>query len=70
MRNTKRSIQSSITIDGMPLIWRLHREQNWTDDQKRSAWQFMSRWSGWFAANFISNIQRYESSRMAVQRPY
>jgi len=33
MRNTKRSIQSSVTIDGVPLIWRLHREQNWTDDQ-------------------------------------
>ena len=32
MRNTKRSIQSSVTIDGVPLIWRLHREQNWTDD--------------------------------------
>jgi len=34
MRNTKRAIQSSLTIDGVPLIWRLHREQNWTDDQK------------------------------------
>jgi hypothetical protein len=34
MRNTKRAIQSSVTIDGMPLIWRLHREQNWTDDQQ------------------------------------
>ena len=34
MRNTKRSIQSAVTIDGVPLIWRLHREQNWTDDQK------------------------------------
>jgi hypothetical protein len=33
MRNTKRAIQSSVTIDGIPLIWRLHREQNWTDDQ-------------------------------------
>ena len=33
MRNTKRSIQSSVTIDGVPLIWRLHREQNWTDDR-------------------------------------
>jgi len=32
MRNTKRSIQSSVTIDGVPLIWCLHREQNWTDD--------------------------------------
>ena len=34
MRNTKRSIQSSVTIDGVPLVWRLHREQNWTDDWK------------------------------------
>ena len=33
MRNTKRSIQASVTIDGVPLVWRLHREQNWTDDQ-------------------------------------
>jgi hypothetical protein len=34
MRNTKRAIQSSLTIDGIPLIWRLHREQNWTTDEK------------------------------------
>jgi hypothetical protein len=34
MRNTKRAIQSSVTIDGVPLIWRLHREQNWTADEK------------------------------------
>ena len=34
MRNTKRAIQFSVTIDGMPLIWRLHREQNWTADEK------------------------------------
>ena len=34
MRNTKRAIQTSVTIDGMLLIWRLHREQNWTDDHK------------------------------------
>jgi hypothetical protein len=34
MRNTKRSIQSSVTIDGVPMIWRLHREQNWTTDEK------------------------------------
>jgi hypothetical protein len=34
MRNTKRAIQSSLTIDGVPLIWKLHREQNWTTDQK------------------------------------
>jgi hypothetical protein len=34
MRNTKRSIQSSVTIEGVPLVWRLHREQNWTDDEK------------------------------------
>jgi hypothetical protein len=33
MRNTKRAIQSSLTIDGTPLTWTLHREQNWTDDQ-------------------------------------
>jgi hypothetical protein len=32
MRNTKRSIQSAVTIDGVPLIWQLHREQNWSDD--------------------------------------
>jgi hypothetical protein len=34
MRNTKRSIQTSVTIDGVPMIWELHREQNWTLDQK------------------------------------
>ena len=34
MRNSKRAIQSSVTIDGVPLIWRLHREQNWTTDEK------------------------------------
>lgn len=34
MRNTKRSIQSSVTIDGVQLVWRLHREQNWTMDEK------------------------------------
>jgi hypothetical protein len=33
-RNTKRAIQSSVTIEGVPLVWRLHREQNWTDDAK------------------------------------
>jgi hypothetical protein len=25
----KRSIQATVTIDGFPLIWRLHREQQW-----------------------------------------
>ena len=34
MRNTKRAIQASVTIDGTPLSWSLHREQNWTDDEK------------------------------------
>jgi hypothetical protein len=33
MRNTKRSIQSAVTIDGVPLVWQLHREQNWSADQ-------------------------------------
>jgi hypothetical protein len=33
MRNTKRSIQSAVTIDGFPMMWELHREQNWSDDQ-------------------------------------
>jgi hypothetical protein len=27
MPRAKRSIQSAMTIDGVPLIWRLHREQ-------------------------------------------
>jgi hypothetical protein len=31
MRNTKRSIQTAITIDDFPLVWRLHREQQWSD---------------------------------------
>jgi hypothetical protein len=34
MRNTKRAIQASLTIKGVPLIWRLHREQNWSTDEK------------------------------------
>jgi hypothetical protein len=34
MRNTKRAIQTSVTIDDVPMVWRLHREQNWTDDEK------------------------------------
>jgi len=34
MRNSKRGLENSVTIDGVPLLWRLHREQNWTDDQK------------------------------------
>jgi hypothetical protein len=33
MRNSKRSIQSTVTIDGVPLVWELHREQNWSADQ-------------------------------------
>jgi hypothetical protein len=28
----KRSIQSAVTIDGTPLIWHLHREQQWSTD--------------------------------------
>jgi hypothetical protein len=32
-RNTKRSIQSAVTIDGFPMMWELHREQNWSADQ-------------------------------------
>ena len=31
-RNTKRSIQSAVTIDGLPMKWELHREQNWSAD--------------------------------------
>ena len=27
MRNSKRSIQSAVTIDGIRLLWHLHREQ-------------------------------------------
>ena len=34
MRNTKRSIQSAVTIDGVPLIWQLHREQQWCDEDQ------------------------------------
>ena len=33
MRNMKRSIQSAVTIDGTPMTWELHREQNWSADQ-------------------------------------
>jgi hypothetical protein len=29
MPRAKRSIQATVTIDGFPLIWRLHREQQW-----------------------------------------
>lgn len=29
MPRAKRSIQSAITIDGISLVWRLHREQQW-----------------------------------------
>jgi hypothetical protein len=32
-RNTKRSIQSAVTINGISLMWELHREQNWSADQ-------------------------------------
>jgi hypothetical protein len=28
----KRSIESSVTIDGVSLVWRLHREQQWSTD--------------------------------------
>ena len=34
MRNTKRSIQSGVTIDGVALIWHLHREQQWSTEGK------------------------------------
>ena len=30
MRHAKRAIQAAITIDGFPLVWRLHREQQLT----------------------------------------
>jgi hypothetical protein len=32
MPRAKRSIKSAVTIDGMSLIWRLHREQQWSTD--------------------------------------
>lgn len=32
-RNTKRSIRAAVTIDGFPMMWELHREQNWSADQ-------------------------------------
>ncbi len=31
MPRAKRSIESKVTIDGVALIWRLHREQQWND---------------------------------------
>jgi len=34
MRNTKRSILSEVTIDGVPLTWHLHREQQWGTEDK------------------------------------
>ena len=34
MPRAKRSIETAITIDGFPLIWHLHREQQWTDDEE------------------------------------
>ena len=33
MRNTKRSIRTEVTIDGFPMVWELHREQNWSADK-------------------------------------
>jgi hypothetical protein len=30
-RSATRTIQSAVTIDGFSLIWRLHREQIWSD---------------------------------------
>jgi hypothetical protein len=33
MRNTKRSIRTEVKIDGFPMVWELHREQNWSADQ-------------------------------------
>lgn len=30
MRNAKRSIQATITINGVALVWRLHRDQQWS----------------------------------------
>ena len=32
MPSPKRSIQSAVTIDGTPLIWHLHREQQGSDE--------------------------------------
>jgi hypothetical protein len=32
MPRAKRSIESSVTVDGVLLIWRLHREQQWSTD--------------------------------------
>jgi hypothetical protein len=32
MPRAKRSIESTVTIDGLPLIWHLHREQQWSED--------------------------------------
>ena len=29
MPRAKRSIQAALSVDGMPLIWHLHREQQW-----------------------------------------
>src|ERR1039458_5000151 len=31
MPRAKRSIESTVIIDGLSLIWRLHREQHWCD---------------------------------------
>ena len=32
MPRAKRSIESTVTIDGISLIWHLHREQQWSTD--------------------------------------
>jgi hypothetical protein len=34
MPRAKRSIETAIAIDGLSLIWRLHREQQWTDAEE------------------------------------
>jgi hypothetical protein len=34
MPRAKRSIEVALTIDGFSLIWNLHREQQWTDDDE------------------------------------
>jgi len=46
MRNTKRSIQSLVTINGMPLIWHLHREQQWSTEDKMKGLAIHVRVSG------------------------
>jgi hypothetical protein len=34
MPRPKRSIESEVNIDGVGLIWRLHREQQWCDEDR------------------------------------